>query len=809
MALRDYFDVYFPSASVDAGHPYFFFNSLAGTELGGAVSGVLNSQMNQIDFKTKDSEGFQIINNAMQFLKSMVEAEQVNERSYFTENIINNKKLPQKMRAECKDAISGTTIDYKSYIKIMNEYYDGAETYKKNLQFEIRRLSELEKLYKKFNQYYKQDPNGMYTISYIDKNTQKDVTKQVNYYTAFSDFLKKGFKEKWLTKDEQQFGFNTKTISNLIQDNLKSIFNQIWKNINFREKIMPYVMNGFQDCAKQLTTELLTLFLKQATPVIINMLNNQNNDLCYKLKGTDIKKIVSQFLDSIDKVPGASADEKIENSTLSDLLNGYSGLMSEHEYLNYNNNRIIRAYDEHLSVSTNKKGGIDNLGPEMIDLLQSLLQSRTKGKLATKAAWDRSDIYNALTQAFPNDELHIKNGKYDWDKMTALINSELEGKELITVNIAAKDNIVSESFNRAGLAQAVLNDKHIGETILTFGIQKADVSGIEIATVEIKQGDIDWNQIASKLTKGFIQTLDLSDTEIETPNLSFNEKEFRSKNSFGKTEFSIEAETMRRLAMKEKDILELKKELEDKKLGVEEIETILNSLKNNIQIGSTVKSYNKYDSSKGFHGGSLGGTVENQIKNIYQLFQYGGVNTLPKQDWLIFAIYNSGAGLMGSALKGPIEDLLSTVAVMLMFDDVGQQAVYLNQQMVEKYNLDSHNGSRFLHLYNLNGTYYPASFVLQLTYNKLTEIFSILQLDKMSGTEAFDNVSNGSRAEIINPVSEMLEIGTKTGRKGHEIVTTEQNQWTQTFKVNRKSVSVNITFLAGMLDIIKILNSSL
>jgi len=52
----------------------------------------------------------------------------------------------------------------------------------------------------------------------------------------------------------------------------------------------------------------------------------------------------------------------------------------------------------------------------------------------------------------------------------------------------------------------------------------------------------------------------------------------------------------------------------------------------------------------------------------------------------------------------------------------------------------------------------------------------------------------------------MVEIGTQVGR---DIVTTEQDQWKQTFKANQKSVSINITFLAGMLDIIKILNSSL
>ena len=237
---------------------------------------------------------------------------------------------------------------------------------------------------------------------------------------------------------------------------------------------------------------------------------------------------------------------------------------------------------------------------------------------------------------------------------------------------------------------------------------------------------------------------------------------------------------MRRLAIKERELVQLKETLKKSGVKTVEIQQILSSLKNNVQIGSTVKSYNKYDSNKGFHGGSLGGTVDNQINNIYKLFEYGGLTDgdLPDKDWLIFTIYNSGDALMGAQYREPIENLLTTAAVMLMFDDVGQQAAYLNQQIREKYHLDENNGSKFLHLYYLNGTYYPSSFILQLTYNKLTEIFSILQLDKLSGTSDFDKISNGSHAEIVNPVNRALQVGEvyKQGKK--EIAVTEQEQWT-------------------------------
>lgn len=808
MAGGDYFDMYFPKSSVSSSDRFFFFNSLRGTELGAAVESVLSSHAEQVNFKDKDSEGFQIIQNAMNFLKQMIEAEQDNERDYFTINIINNNKLPQELREECQKALGGV-IDYKKFINTINEYYDGTLTYKKNLAFEIKRLTELENLYKEFDKYYKADINGNYSVEIYDKKSQTMKNKDVNFYSAFNNFLQTGFKRGLISKEQQNFGFNTKTLANTIQSEMKSIFNSLWKNIDFRSRLLPYVMEyGLQNFQKQFTSELITAFSHEALPKIIDMLDDPNL-VKYKLSGADKQALIKDFLDKMEKTPGNSSAEKISNNFLQTMISQHSELLNEQERLNYNNNRIIRAIKNTTEIKAKKDGGLDNLNPEIIDLLQTLLQERTK-QASSNIAWDNKDLYKALIEAFPDEEIKV-HGKYNWEKMAALLNKELEGQELVTVNIAAKDNILSESMNRVGLSEAILSDDRVGEAILTFGIQKADVAGIEIGTIEIKQANIPWGQIASKLTHNFISTLDINDSIIETPTFSFDETRFRKWSNFGKTEFSIAAETMRRLALKERELAGLRKDLEEAQHTAAEIEQILSSLKNNVQIGSTVKSYNKYDSRKGFHGGSLGGTVENQINNIYKLFEYGGFSNgdLPNKEWLIFTIYNSGDALMGSEYREPIEDLLTTVAVMLMFDDVGQQVVYLNQQIKEKYNLNINNGSKFLHLYYLNGTYYPSSFILQLTYNKLTEIFSILQLDKLSGTEAFDKISNGSRAEIINPVNRALQVGEvyKQGKK--EIKVTEKEQWYQTFKYNQKSVSVNITFLAGMLDIIKILNANL
>jgi hypothetical protein len=53
------------------------------------------------------------------------------------------------------------------------------------------------------------------------------------------------------------------------------------------------------------------------------------------------------------------------------------------------------------------------------------------------------------------------------------------------------------------------------------------------------------------------------------------------------------------------------------------------------------------------------------------MYEYGGVS-IPDLDWLIFAVYNSGNDMVGSHLKNPLENALSSVAGMLLFDDAGE-----------------------------------------------------------------------------------------------------------------------------------------
>lgn len=137
-----------------------------------------------------------------------------------------------------------------------------------------------------------------------------------------------------------------------------------------------------------------------------------------------------------------------------------------------------------------------------------------------------------------------------------------------------------------------------------------------------------------------------------------------------------------------------------------------------INFSGNVKSYDTIESkTKAFSGGSVGHNLEEQLTNFANLLQIAGYGTTNYDSlWLKTAIINTGSGLLGQSLKGNLEDYFSSLMGLLLFDD----AYYTIEQGTEflKQNL-SPSTADGIHLYYLNSTYVPASFILNETYKSL------------------------------------------------------------------------------------------
>ena len=243
-----------------------------------------------------------------------------------------------------------------------------------------------------------------------------------------------------------------------------------------------------------------------------------------------------------------------------------------------------------------------------------------------------------------------------------------------------------------------------------------------------------------------------------------------------KTTFNARAQFKAVEQMDDTFINDIEANLENQKITIEQIKDIF-------FIDSSVKFAETFIADEGgFKGGSLGADVESQIDNINFMLELGGITPLDAQ-WLLTAVLNAGAGMIGSSLRPSLENYFSTVASILMFRTGGNSIQQWHDQIIR--GIDK--APTKIHIYTFGTFFVPQSYILKLTAEGLRKCANLLI------SEANDT---GSRAHIYNPVS---------------VSNIVRNNWSQTAKNNYKSVQIQITLLGGFLDILnqmeKIMNS--
>ena len=206
---------------------------------------------------------------------------------------------------------------------------------------------------------------------------------------------------------------------------------------------------------------------------------------------------------------------------------------------------------------------------------------------------------------------------------------------------------------------------------------------------------------------------------------------------------------------------------------------------------------------KDFEGGSLGGNIVKQIETITAL--QGTELISPGQaEWLITAAINAGKGLIGSEQRTNLENYLSMFATILLFDDQQNIANEVATQTID--NIPSpKTGINKIHLFTLNNGYYPLSFVLQLTFDKLYNVYTFLRNEAEHSIykhKTYSNGENGAKVVIkgfINPDDYY------TPNKKNNIKSTS---WDQLATEATESVTMEIYFLTSAMSLIQsILNN--
>ena len=146
-----------------------------------------------------------------------------------------------------------------------------------------------------------------------------------------------------------------------------------------------------------------------------------------------------------------------------------------------------------------------------------------------------------------------------------------------------------------------------------------------------------------------------------------------------------------------------------------EEEKELINFKGIFNIHNSVKDYATVDVKTGeFSGATLGSDLTEQLKSLSQAAS--SANQQIDKDWLQIALINTASGLIGEKNKPILENYLTIFASFFMFSDALENIATIARQITTK----SAPMASDVHVYNLNGNYFPQSYVLQRLYDSLS-----------------------------------------------------------------------------------------
>lgn len=217
-------------------------------------------------------------------------------------------------------------------------------------------------------------------------------------------------------------------------------------------------------------------------------------------------------------------------------------------------------------------------------------------------------------------------------------------------------------------------------------------------------------------------------------------------------------------------------------------QTIIDGIKNSFFVSSTMKTYNQYQNQIGFVGGSLGADLTEQLNNMADIFEQAGLGiTQDDMNWLYTAIINcSPVSLIGEKHKNIIEDYLGALAAFALFDEGSAEAKIIHS--IQENIKDTYTTPQILHLYAVNGVYHPGSFVL-------SKVVEELKLCAENAGAAYESTHSGAGITIINTTNEGM---IPNRRKGS--IPEDHNPWGTVANKAKGAVSLQILFLAGLLD---------
>lgn len=140
-----------------------------------------------------------------------------------------------------------------------------------------------------------------------------------------------------------------------------------------------------------------------------------------------------------------------------------------------------------------------------------------------------------------------------------------------------------------------------------------------------------------------------------------------------------------------------------------------------------------------FHGRDM--LALNMLDELYSLSGLDDTIKLLDKEALKGVLLNLSELAVGNNMKTPVENYFSIFSGMLMFSDIRNMALELGKEAEEKIQYTS---TKNIHLYLLNDTYYPASYILTNIYQALKSGISSISLK--DGAKASINTNEATKS---------------------------------------------------------------
>lgn len=736
-----------------AGKRYVYFKSLYETHEDLAVTAEtkfsnINNMFNQPIKNSKDGEeGKTYMQSYLFMIQNLAAAERKSELAFIKKQTDILKQDKEFSNSEIGRKIlslqEGREYNYLQIIDLLNSLRKDSEEYKKNLEVATQRL-------KLFD-------------NYIKKNNEDEEL------------------QKKLIEAEKLNAENYGKYRTLMTDVFESAWKEIQDNSTIAEKYNNEIQKIFKTCFKN---NKIIQTIKQEIDLNTNIIDLiQNLVVDYVMDQNKIETDFSQWINNNLR----SKIQKATQETYYRVFTNKENNISFEEFALTHTKKLtdkLYEFDENIREEIINIYEGDKDGPlhmaykrynKEIESIKSEKQLKGELTLALNHAFDK-----IRQQQIKNNNINLKDN--DLKNLTKeQIQEILNHFQILHDKTSLEHTISTTASGPSSIAELLANPEVVSQIKEMF---KSFTPGNKMNLKNDLVFTCNFNPSQLKLNKSAFNFKQATENFME--NFMKRYKKFGG----GTTDTTAAVEAYKT------GILDLKnryeKAIEEAKDDAEQKMALTKLLQETFFGGVSVKEYRYISNNLGFHGGSLGGggKVINAIPNILQMYEAGGITPIDAEI-IIDALLNCSNDMIGGAFS-PVEKIKEYLiggAAMLMFDEGFANTVPFLKMMQNSF---GEAAPSVVHLYQLNGSYIPASYILQNIYENLAEIIG--DINSLSENSRMTSEKVKSTLHVINNVAEE-----SLPEKYHNAENT--SNWQKYSQYAQDTVTIHFLFMAGILDI--------